>query len=69
MTASEFHGKRRGARRFSGQLMIVTDGFTGNVMLKLSKADGRHVIDDQAELTASAVTKRGNARETRLSKH
>ena len=45
---------------FSGAVdVIVTDGFTGNVMLKCRRVDDAMLSMIKRELTASAVTKAG----------
>jgi glycerol-3-phosphate acyltransferase PlsX len=53
--------QRRRTRRFSGMVdVIVTDGFTGNVMLKLSEGLTEAMLSMlKRELTATAVTKAG----------
>ncbi len=56
-----FVGNVEGRDVFSGQVdVIVTDGFTGNVMLKLSEGLTEAMLSMiKRELTASAVTKAG----------
>jgi len=61
MTSLKFMGNVEGRDVFSGAVdVIVTDGFTGNVMLKLSEGLTDAMLSMiKRELTASAVTKAG----------
>src|SRR4029453_4898319 len=61
MTSLNFMGNVEGRDVFSGGVdVIVTDGFTGNVMLKLSEGLTDAMLSMiKRELTASAVTKPG----------
>jgi glycerol-3-phosphate acyltransferase PlsX len=61
MTSLNFMGNVEGRDVFSGAVdVIVTDGFTGNVMLKLSEGLTDAMLSMiKRELTASAVTKAG----------
>jgi glycerol-3-phosphate acyltransferase PlsX len=61
MTSLNFVGNVEGRDVFSGAVdVIVTDGFTGNVMLKLSEGLTDAMLSMiKRELTASAVTKAG----------
>jgi glycerol-3-phosphate acyltransferase PlsX len=61
MTFLNFMGNVEGRDVFSGAVdVIVTDGFTGNVMLKLSEGLTDAMLSMiKRELTASAVTKAG----------
>jgi glycerol-3-phosphate acyltransferase PlsX len=61
MTSLNFIGNVEGRDLFSGAVdVIVTDGFTGNVMLKLSEGLTDAMLSMiKRELTASAVTKAG----------
>jgi phosphate acyltransferase len=56
-----FIGNVEGKELFGGQVdVVVTDGFTGNVMLKSSEAVGKLIIDIlREELTGSTRTKLG----------
>ena len=58
-----FIGNVEGKELFGGEVdVVVTDGFTGNVLLKSSEAVARLMIDTlKAELSASLVTKVGAA--------
>lgn len=58
-----FYGNVEGKELFGGEVdVVVTDGFTGNVMLKTSEAVSRLLIDTlRSELTSSLVTKIGAA--------
>ncbi len=58
-----FYGNVEGKELFGGEVdVVVTDGFTGNVMLKTSEAVSRLLIDTlRTELTSSLVTKIGAA--------
>ncbi|MEP6636038.1 MAG: phosphate acyltransferase PlsX [Acidobacteriota bacterium] len=61
MSSLNFVGNVEGRDLFSGAVdVIVTDGFTGNVMLKLSEGLTDAMLSMiKRELTASAVTKAG----------
>ena len=61
LTSLNFVGNVEGRDVFSGQVdVIVTDGFTGNVMLKLSEGLQDAVLSlIKRELSASAITKAG----------
>ena len=61
MSSLNFMGNVEGRDVFSGAVdVIVTDGFTGNVMLKLSEGLTDAMLSMiKRELTASAVTKAG----------
>ena len=61
LTSLNFVGNVEGRDVFTGQVdVIVTDGFTGNVMLKLSEGLQEAVIwMIRRELSASAITKAG----------
>ncbi len=61
MKSLNFVGNVEGRDVFSGEVdVIVTDGFTGNVMLKLSEGLTDAMLSMiKRELTASAVTKAG----------
>src|SRR5258706_7979901 len=61
MKSLNFMGNVEGRDVFSGAVdVIVTDGFTGNVMLKLSEGLTDAMLSMiKRELTASAVTKAG----------
>jgi glycerol-3-phosphate acyltransferase PlsX len=61
MSSLNFMGNVEGRDLFSGGVdVIVTDGFTGNVMLKLSEGLTDAMLSMiKRELTASAVTKAG----------
>jgi glycerol-3-phosphate acyltransferase PlsX len=61
MSSLNFVGNVEGRDLFSGAVdVIVTDGFTGNVMLKLSEGLTEAMLSMiKRELTASAVTKAG----------
>lgn len=61
MRSLNFLGNMEGRDVFSGLVdVIVTDGFTGNVMLKLSEGLTEAMLSMiKRELTASAVTKAG----------
>lgn len=58
-----FYGNVEGKELFGGEVDVaVTDGFTGNVLLKSSEAVARLLVDTlRAELTSSMVTKLGAA--------
>ncbi len=58
-----FIGNVEGKELFGGQVdVVVTDGFTGNVMLKSSEAVARLIVDTlKEELMGSARTKLGAA--------
>ncbi len=58
-----FIGNVEGKELFGGQVdVVVTDGFTGNVMLKSSEAVAKLLVDTlKTELTASFTTKIGAA--------
>jgi glycerol-3-phosphate acyltransferase PlsX len=61
LSGLNFVGNVEGRDVFTGQVdVIVTDGFTGNVMLKLSEGLQEAVISMiKRELSASAITKAG----------
>ena len=61
LSGINFVGNVEGRDVFTGQVdVIVTDGFTGNVMLKLSEGLQEAVISMiKRELSASAITKAG----------
>jgi phosphate acyltransferase len=61
MSGLNFVGNVEGRDLFSGEVdIIVTDGFTGNVMLKLSEGLTEAMLSMiKRELTTSAVTKAG----------
>jgi glycerol-3-phosphate acyltransferase PlsX len=61
MSGLNFVGNVEGRDLFSGAVdVIVTDGFTGNVMLKLAEGLTEAMLSMiKRELTASAVTKAG----------
>jgi glycerol-3-phosphate acyltransferase PlsX len=61
LSSLNFMGNVEGRDLFSGKVdVIVTDGFTGNVMLKLSEGLTDAMLSMiKRELTASAVTKAG----------
>jgi glycerol-3-phosphate acyltransferase PlsX len=61
LSSLNFVGNVEGRDVFTGQVdVIVTDGFTGNVMLKLSEGLQDAVISMiKRELSASAITKAG----------
>jgi phosphate acyltransferase len=61
LSSLNFVGNVEGRDVFTGQVdVIVTDGFTGNVMLKLSEGLQEAVISMiKRELSASAITKAG----------
>ncbi len=61
MSSLNFVGNVEGRDLFSGMVdVVVTDGFTGNVMLKLSEGLTEAMLSMiKRELTASAVTKAG----------
>jgi phosphate acyltransferase len=56
-----FYGNVEGKELFGGEVDVaITDGFTGNVLLKTSEAVGRLLIDSlTTELSASLITKIG----------
>lgn len=56
-----FYGNVEGKEIFGGEVDVaVTDGFTGNVLLKSSEAVARLLVDTlRTELTASTITKIG----------
>lgn len=56
-----FYGNVEGKELFGGEVDVaVTDGFTGNVLLKSSEAVARLLVDTlRAELTSSWITKIG----------
>jgi len=58
-----FYGNVEGKEMFGGEVdVVVTDGFTGNVLLKTSEATARLLVDTlRAELTSSWITKIGAA--------